>query len=445
MTEIFDVVGIGFGPSNLAVAICLEELCRDSDAALKSIFLEKQDSFNWHRGMLLDGATLQVSFLKDLVTLRDPTSSFSFVSYLKSKNRLEDFINLNTFYPSRLEYNDYLKWAASRVERQVKYKSLVRKVELVDSGGNFEYFDVFVSDGTSGGSAIYRAKNLVIATGLRPKVLPNCAFGPRVSHSSRFLDFRKQFEGRVNQRFLVVGGGQSAAECANVLYESFKDSSVTVALGTFGFKPADSSSFVNQIFDTSNVDYFYNANDIVKSRLLEQHKDTNYAVVDACLIEGIYRNIYADKVANRERFKMRRLSRLEKLSDCGESVTATLIDKYNGQKEVEQYDGIVLATGYEPARLVELCPLLKGLVRFTEQGEEVLDRNYAVRSDPKLKARLYVQGATENQHGLTSTLLSALATRSGEIVQDILSQQDKCGGNHKLKEFLDIQRVESVR
>ena len=47
--------------------------------------------------MKLDGATMQVSFLKDLVTLRNPRSAFTFVNYLHSVGRLDEFINLGSF------------------------------------------------------------------------------------------------------------------------------------------------------------------------------------------------------------------------------------------------------------------------------------------------------------------------------------------------------------
>jgi L-ornithine N5-oxygenase len=57
---------------------------------------------------------LQISFLKDLVTLRNPTSPYSFVNYLKAHGRLVDFINLGTFYPCRMEFNDYLRWVAGQ-------------------------------------------------------------------------------------------------------------------------------------------------------------------------------------------------------------------------------------------------------------------------------------------------------------------------------------------
>jgi hypothetical protein len=53
--------------------------------------------------MLIDDATMQVSFLKDLVTMRDPASDFSFLRYLKQRYRLVDFINHKTLFPLRAD------------------------------------------------------------------------------------------------------------------------------------------------------------------------------------------------------------------------------------------------------------------------------------------------------------------------------------------------------
>ena len=96
----FDVTGVGFGPSNLALALCIREqneMQKSHGRQLRSVFFERQESFHWHKEMLIEDATMQVSFLKDLVTLRNPTSRFSFLNYLKQRGRLEDFINLKTF------------------------------------------------------------------------------------------------------------------------------------------------------------------------------------------------------------------------------------------------------------------------------------------------------------------------------------------------------------
>ena len=57
------------------------------------------------------------SCFKDLATLRNPRSKFTFLSYLHSQNRLSAFINRGTTIPSRREFADYLTWAAAEVLR----------------------------------------------------------------------------------------------------------------------------------------------------------------------------------------------------------------------------------------------------------------------------------------------------------------------------------------
>src|SRR5690242_15575313 len=92
--EIYELVGIGFGPSNLSLAIALEEYGASTPQnPVTSHFFERQPTFGWHRNMLLPSTTMQISFLKDLATYRDPVSRFSFISYLHASNRLVQFVN----------------------------------------------------------------------------------------------------------------------------------------------------------------------------------------------------------------------------------------------------------------------------------------------------------------------------------------------------------------
>ena len=65
--DILDIVGIGFGPSNIAIAIAL----RENATELAAVFLEQRPSFAWHETMLFETATMQVNFLKDLARFRN--------------------------------------------------------------------------------------------------------------------------------------------------------------------------------------------------------------------------------------------------------------------------------------------------------------------------------------------------------------------------------------
>ncbi|HEX8870181.1 MAG TPA: GNAT family N-acetyltransferase, partial [Lentzea sp.] len=153
--ETADVVGIGFGPANLALAVALAER-----SGVTARFLERQDGFCWHRDMLLDGATVQVSFLKDLVTMRNPTSEFGFLSYLAAKDRLVEFINHKTLFPSRVEFNDYMSWVAGCFAEQVSYGSEVVGVRPVVGASGVSEVEVVTSLGRR-----VRCRDLVLATG----------------------------------------------------------------------------------------------------------------------------------------------------------------------------------------------------------------------------------------------------------------------------------------
>lgn len=187
--EIYDLVGIGFGPSNLSLAIALEE--HGASAAqhpVKSHFFERQPTFGWHRNMLLPSTTMQISFLKDLVTFRNPLSRFSFVSYLHAANRLVQFVNNQDFFPTRHEFHQYLEWAAAGLDNQVTYGAEVISIRPVAENGakapDLLEIEVRESDGST---QVVTARNVAISTGLVPRLPEGMTADERVWHSSEFL------------------------------------------------------------------------------------------------------------------------------------------------------------------------------------------------------------------------------------------------------------------
>ncbi|MGV7904616.1 SidA/IucD/PvdA family monooxygenase, partial [Mycobacterium kansasii] len=65
-------------------------------------------------------------------TLRNPRSPFTFLSYLEARGRLVDFINHQTFFPTRVEFTDYLSWVAESVDARIDYGTTVTAVERID-------------------------------------------------------------------------------------------------------------------------------------------------------------------------------------------------------------------------------------------------------------------------------------------------------------------------
>ncbi|MBW0117650.1 lysine N(6)-hydroxylase/L-ornithine N(5)-oxygenase family protein [Pseudonocardia abyssalis] len=408
--SVHDLVGIGFGPSNLALAIAAEEY----GGRLAARFVERQTEFGWHRGMLIEDATMQVSFLKDLATLRNPTSRFGFLSYLHDRDRLVDFINYGTSFPTRLEFHDYLEWAAAGFADRVDYGTTIVGVEAVPDDP--EVLDVRTEDGGR-----LRTRNVVLATGLVPHLPEGVSGGRRVWHS-RDLVAATAAATEV-RRVIVVGAGQSAAEAADHLHRTFPDAEVCAVFARYGYSPADDSSFANRVFDPGAVDDFFQAPSEVKDLILAYHGNTNYSVVDLDLIQALYRRHYHEKVSGRERLRFLNVSRVADVVETDDRVELAVESLVDRSREVISADLVVYATGYRPSDPVALLGGLAPRCRRDRLGRLDIGRDYRVATDGDLRAGIYVQGATEHTHGLSSTLLSNVAVRTGEIAASIVARK----------------------
>jgi L-ornithine N5-monooxygenase len=416
---VHDIVGIGFGPSNLALAIAAEEV-RGTGGTVDAVFLERQPEFGWHQGMLIDGAVMQVSFLKDLATMRNPTSGYGFVSYLNSRGRLADFVNHKILYPSREEFHDYLSWAAASLHPVVRYGTeavLVRPVP----GADLVAVECRTVDGTAQHS--YLARNVVFAPGLRPTVPAGVTLSDRVWHSSEMLHRVKRIPAGAPRRFVVVGAGQSAAECTEYLHRTFPRAEVCAVFTRYGYSPADDSPYANRIFDAAAVGEFFRADRDVRERLLAYHRNTNYSVVDPDLIEDLYGREYQEKVRGEQRLRMINSSRVLDVSTGRAGVQVVVHHLLDDSTTRLDADAVVFATGYVPT---DIAPLLGELAAHCERdadGELVVERDYRVRTSVQVRCGLYLQGGTEHSHGITSSLLSNVAVRAGEILDSVLEHR----------------------
>ncbi|GAA2820946.1 lysine N(6)-hydroxylase/L-ornithine N(5)-oxygenase family protein [Saccharopolyspora taberi] len=405
-----DVIGIGFGPSNLALAIAIDEHNRAAGAdRLDALFLDRQPGFGWHRGMLIEGTTMQVSFLKDLVTQRNPASDFSFLSYLHARGRLVDFINHKTMFPTRVEYHDYLEWAAARMDPVVRYGTEVTGVGL-DADGLFTV--------TAGGSA-WRTRNVVVAVGLEASVPAGAELGDRVWHNLDLMHRVGELDPRTSRRFTVVGAGQSAAEATEYLHRSFPNAEVCSVFSRYGYSPADDSPFANRIFDPQAVEDFYASPEQFKRTLLDYHRNTNYSVVDLDLIEELYSRAYQEKVRGEQRLRMFNASRVVDTRTGPDGVAVTVEFLPTGERTVLESDVLVYATGCRPRDPLALLGDLGRRCARDEQGRPQVERDYRLRAD--FPGGVYLQGGTEHTHGISSSLLSNGAVRAGEIRDSVLA------------------------
>ncbi|MEL6682917.1 MAG: SidA/IucD/PvdA family monooxygenase [Pseudomonadota bacterium] len=418
--ETYDILGVGFGPSNLALAIALDEHQAEGAHLPKTAFLETQKSFAWHPNMLLDGSDMQVSFIKDLVSLRNPASPYSFISYLHAKGRLERFVNRKSFFPSRHEFNDYFTWAADQMGQVCHYDQKVVGIQAVQGDGGQVSMLSVISENETGVQTIRQTRDLVMAIGGRvviPDVFAEVNNSPKVGHSSRYLsDIKSQLaNAEGSMKIAVIGSGQSGAEIFYDLVNDPHQPKVDFIFRSHALKPSDDSPFVNEIFDVDFTSHVYHQPKEQRRALINEYSNTNYSVVDGDLIEQIYGVFYEQDVVNGDHYGLRRSTTVTAARKKGQQIVLELHDTHNDHQEEQTYDLVVLATGFR-RRLGET--MMRDLQRYITNAE--VGRTYQLGTTDDFQPRLFLQGYCEETHGLSDTLLSVLAARADEIAEDLL-------------------------
>lgn len=418
MTEIVDIVGIGFGPSNLSVAVALEE----SGRPLRALFLEAKPEFAWHPGLLFEGSEMQVSFLKDLVSMRNPTSRHSFLNYLAEQGRLAEFVNLRTFYPSRVEFNGYYRWVAAHFAEQVRYGTRVVAVEPVPAAGSdgVELLRVVFADELTGQRDSVLARNLIVAPGGTPSLPAGTAPGKRIFHAQDTLSrLGASFDDpTAPYHFNVVGAGQTAADVFMHLHRSYPNARITTCMRGFAMRPEDDTHFVNEFFLPETPAWFFGLSEESRRDVLEDYRSVAHSGVSFDLIPRIYDAYYQDRVADRGLLRCERFVELTGATEDADGAVATYRHLHSGQTTRIEADAVVLCTGYRYQMPVPLLGQVQEHLSMIDADQYALDRNYAVVAADGFLPRIYLQGYGERTHGFSEVLLSLMPFRAAEIVAD---------------------------
>ena len=156
----------------------------------------------------------------------------------------------------------------------------------------------------------------------------------------------------------------------------------------------------------------------IRNELLIRHRYTNYACVESELLNELHDRQYRESVTGRKRLDIRRTTEVLSARNCSDgSVDVDIRHRVTGDVVTENFDVVVCATGFSSRGLTGIHTDNHGGDDFT------VTRDYGAVLNGQRVSGLFVQGATEATHGLGSTLLSNIATRSGELVAAITGQQ----------------------
>lgn len=231
-SPLYDLVCVGFSAAQLATAIANREAHTDSNV----LFLERKPTFSWHSGTHLSRSRMEVPFLYDLATLRNPRSAFSYNCYLLARNRLVEFANSDRLNPLRDEYADYMKWCAEHFKDQVRYSSEVIGVAPETEDNVVRSWKIAVRDG-NGKTYVVRARNVAAPTPgkhantkAEPLTTVDFLSGQRIMPMAEYLsrrdELRQPCEPPLN--VAVVGSSQQTIEILDDLLSCPRLGNITV-------------------------------------------------------------------------------------------------------------------------------------------------------------------------------------------------------------------------
>ncbi|WP_329299824.1 SidA/IucD/PvdA family monooxygenase [Streptomyces sp. NBC_00659] len=399
----YDFVGIGLGPFNLGLACLTEPI-----AELSGVFLESKPHFEWHSGMFLEGAHLQTPFMSDLVTLADPTSPYSFLNYLKESGRLYAFYIRENFYPLRVEYDDYCRWAAAKLS-SIRFSTTVAEVTYED-----EVYTVRTEAGE-----LFRARHLVLGTGTSPHVPDSCAdLGGDFIHNSRYTQHKQELQAK--DSITLVGSGQSAAE---IFYDLLGEIDVhgyrlNWVTRSPRFFPLEYTKLTLEMTSPEYIDYFHALPEPTRYRLQSEQKGL-FKGIDGELINEIFDLLYQKNLGGPVPARLLTNSSLE--SARYDQGTYTL--GFRQQEQGKDYElssaGLVLATGYRYAEPAFLAPV-RDRLRYDTQGNFDVARNYAIDTTGR---GIFLQNAGVHTHSVTSPDLGMGPYRNASIIRELLGTE----------------------
>ncbi|MFC7306475.1 lysine N(6)-hydroxylase/L-ornithine N(5)-oxygenase family protein [Streptomyces monticola] len=419
-----DLVGVGIGPFNLSLAA----LAHGLPEPLSTAFYDQRPAFHWHPGLLIDGATLQVPFLADLVTLADPASPWSFLSYLRSIDRLFPFYFAERFHIRRAEYDAYCRW----VSENLPGLHFGHQVDAVRWNGERALFEVDFTqlDAEGEADALGRtyAKNVVLGVGTTPYVpepLKPLAEAPTVPvvHSADYLKERERL--LAAEHITVIGSGQSGAEVFLDLLKARPAGREKLhwLARTEAFAPMEYSKLGLEHFTPDYTRYFHGLPESVRDRLVPQQWQLHKGI-DADTIAAIHDELYQRTLHGG--WPDATLTPGVSVRTAGR-VATTKVELHlehlqQGTRSRLTTDAVVLATGYRERPLGQMLAGLDPYIRRDASERPRIDAQHRLVLDPSVTgagSNVYVQNAERHTHGVGAPDLGLAAWRAAQILNSL--------------------------
>ena len=410
-----DLMGVGVGPANLSLAALLTTARERGHTSLSSIFLERNSAIFWHSQQMFPETLMQTEFYRDLVTPIDPTSRFSFLSYLKANARLEQFFCSSTIYPTRQEFEDYFNWAAAQIDDIVFGVT----ANFVDYDPNTKLFIVQADPGST-----YASKHIVLGCGAEPKSAVETQPRSRVANVSTLLSF--DFPDPL-QRVLVVGGGQSAAECTNYLLDRFPDAGMHITWTTSetAFRALDISNFSREAFSSSYASAFAALPKLLREKIIQDDQSVANGISPA-IAQALYQRLYRLKNlpssgTNSPSVHVQANTEVLEIREGAEGASVSVRALPSGPTRVERYDCVILCTGFDDDTVLDSPMIGPQLKRRITKNK--VTHGYALAWDGPDDRMIFIQSQNKETHGLGDASFVTAPGRNASILNSITGQE----------------------
>ncbi|MFK0692605.1 lysine N(6)-hydroxylase/L-ornithine N(5)-oxygenase family protein [Mesorhizobium sp. IMUNJ 23033] len=376
----------------------------------------RQVDFRWHPGIAFDSSELQVSHFKDLVTLVNPRSAYTFINYLHENGRLYHFLNAQFEAVLLAEFEQYLNWALQK-------NPLVRGGETVREIRYDGEFRVRTDN------AVLGARNVVVGIGKRAHIPPQFQgwTGRNLFHSSILLHIHPEVR---KKHVCVVGAGQSGAEVLLHLVGLPKErrpASITWVSQRENYLPIDNSPFTNELFMPCFSDRFAAMSESQRKLLLRRFVLASDGISETTLraiYQALYRHAFLEP--NRCDITLRPGCNVSHCINAGAGHRLTL--QHGIEVEQVTADIVILATGYENAVPGFLEPIADRLEQI--DNELAVREDFSVCWDGPRERRIFVQNANLGQRGLADPNLSLLAWRARRVLDSLLRRAPCANPEH---------------
>ena len=405
----FDLIGIGTGPFNLSLAAMLKK------TDLKYKFFERNSSLNWHSEIIFDDSLMQTSYFKDLVTSVDPTSEFSFMNYLVANGLFYVFMNTGRTVVSRKEYEQYLRWAALRLEEKINFNHNVKEIHYRNH--QFEIISEI-----NGEIKKEFSKNICIGSGLTQRI-PSFAKDKLSKNLFHAKSKELALMNLEDKNVVIIGGGQTGIEifrnALNSKWGAFK--SLKLLSNRVNLQPLDESPFTNEYFTPGYVNCFFGLNQEDKDKIIQGQKlasDGNTPRYLEYLYNDLYRMRYVDN--DKREFEIMPNRKVTGIENLDHFHLIHYFNSFTQKHETTNADIVILCTGFENV-VPDFIQPLADKIEFDEQNRFKIERDFSLRT--KLDDnKIYALNFSRHGHGISEPQTSLMPWKSATIINSLLKK-----------------------